>query len=94
MALTTVLMAMAADPKYLATCPVPPTIILEKSTTHGGKYWKGYALPTGVRICFGRNGTAGQQRDVARDQCRDANPERELLHRSLDKISKGYHLDM
>lgn len=92
MALTTVLLAQSADPSYLSTCPVPPTILLEKNTAHGGKFWKAIALPHGLSIRFGRLNTAGQERNVDQPRCAMGNPVQELMIRALTKIREGYAL--
>lgn len=44
-ALTAVLQSMAANPSFLSTCPNSPSVSLQKSTPHGGKFWKG-GIPT------------------------------------------------
>jgi predicted DNA-binding WGR domain protein len=90
MALTTVLLAMSSNPSYLSTCPIPPSVSLEKSTAHGGKFWKGVVTPHALSIRFGRIGTAGQERII--ENYPRNNPVQELLHRSLDKIREGYVL--
>lgn len=92
MALTTVLLAMSADPSFLSTCPSPPSIILEKSNPYGGKFWNGFAQPHGLSIRFGRHGTVGQGRLVEQDRCTNANPVQELMNRALAKIREGYGL--
>jgi predicted DNA-binding WGR domain protein len=92
MAMTTVLLAISANPSFLSTCQSPPSINLQKSTSHGAKFWKGCALPHGLSIRFGRLGTIGQCRLVEQDRCVNANPVRELMNRALTKIHEGYRL--
>ena len=93
MALTSVLLAMSVDSSFLSTCQTPPSIILKKSNPHGGKFWKGCALPHGLSIRFGRIATVGQERLLGLDRCIRANPVQELMNRVLTKIHEGYRLE-
>jgi predicted DNA-binding WGR domain protein len=92
MAMTSVIQAMAANPSYLSISPNPPTILLEKSTPHGGKFWKAVAHPNGLALQWGRLNTAGQGRVLDLARCARSNPVQELMDRALAKIREGYAL--
>ena len=92
MALTTVLMAMAANPTFLSTCPNSPFVFLEKTTPYGGKFWKAVAHPNGLAVQWGRLNTAGQGRVLDLPRCAQGNPVQEMMNRALAKINEGYGL--
>ena len=91
-ALTTVIQAMAVNPSYLDTCPNPPSVLLRKNTSHGGKFWKAVAHPNGLALQWGRLNTAGQGRVLDIPRCAQGNPVQEMLDRALAKINEGYGL--
>ncbi|NCC05503.1 MAG: hypothetical protein EOL86_10605 [Deltaproteobacteria bacterium] len=91
-AMTAVLQAMVANPSFLSTCVHPPSVLLEKSTSHGGKFWKAAAHPAGLTLQWGRLNTAGQGRVLDLTRCADGNPVQELMDRTLTKIHEGYGL--
>ena len=90
--MTSVLQAMAASPSYLANCAHPPSVLLEKSTPHGGKFWKAVAHPNGLALQWGRLSTAGQGRVLDLPRCARGNPVQEMMDRALAKIHEGYRL--
>ena len=90
--MTSVLQAMAASPSYLANCAHPPSVLLEKSTPHGGKFWKAVAHPNGLALQWGRLNTAGQGRVLDIPKCAQGNPVQEMMDRALAKINEGYRL--
>ena len=92
MALTSVIQAMASNPSYLSTSPNPPTILLEKSTPHGGKFWKALTHPNGLDLQWGRLNTTGQGRTLLLSKCAQGNPVQEMMERALAKIHEGYVL--
>jgi predicted DNA-binding WGR domain protein len=91
-ALTTVIQAMAVNPSYLGICPNPPSVLLKKSTPHGGKFWKAVAHPNGLALQWGRLNTAGQGRVLDISKCAQGNPVQEMMDRALAKINEGYGL--
>lgn len=86
------LLAISADPAFLTVCPTPPSISLEKPTSHGGKFWKGTALPQHLSLRWGRIGFHGHGRRVPAAKCSGNNPVEELMTRALLKIHDGYAL--
>jgi len=90
--MTSVLQAMASNPSYLSTCPNPPSILLEKFTPHGGKFWKAVAHANGLSLQWGRLHTAGQGRGLDLGRCSRGNPVQEMMDRALAKIHEGYRL--
>jgi len=83
---------MAANPSFLSTYPSPPSVSLQKSTPHGGKFWKAVAHPNGLALQWGRLGTAGQGKVLDLPRCAQGNPVQELMDRALAKINEGYVL--
>lgn len=92
MAMTAVLQAMTANPSYLSTCAQSPSVLLEKPTSHGGKFWKAVAHQNGLALQWGRLNTAGQGRVLDLAGCAKGNPVQELMARALAKIHEGYRL--
>ena len=90
--MTSVLQAMVANPSYLSNCAHPPSVLLEKSTPHGGKFWKAVAHPNGLALQWGRLNTAGQGRVLDLARCTRSNPVQEMMDRALAKIHEGYRL--
>ena len=90
--MTVVLQAMTANPSYLSTCPQSPSVILEKPTSHGGKFWKAVAHQNGLALQWGRLRTAGQGRVLDLAGCARGNPVQEIMGRALAKINEGYRL--
>ena len=69
-------------------------IVLEyMHSPHSGKFWKGSLAPGILTLNWGKLGTAGQTRGIPASECRDRNPAKELQHRALEKIKKGYVLN-
>ena len=91
-ALTTVVQSMAANPSYLSTCAHTPSVLLQKSTSHGGKFWKAVTHPNGLDLQWGRLNTAGQGRTLHLCKCAQGNPVQEMMDRTLAKINEGYGL--
>jgi predicted DNA-binding WGR domain protein len=92
MALTTFVQAMASNPSFLSTCAHTPSVLLQKSTPHGGKFWKAVAHPNGLALQWGRLNTAGQGRVLDISKCAQGNPVQEMMDRVLAKINEGYGL--
>ena len=88
--MTSVLQAMVANPSYLTNCAHPPSVLLEKSTPHGGKFWKAVAHPNGLALQWGRLSTAGQGRVLDLPRSAQGNPVQEMMNRALAKINEGY----
>jgi predicted DNA-binding WGR domain protein len=85
---------MAANPSFLSTYPNPPSVCLQKSTPHGGKFWKAVAHPNGLALQWGRLNTAGQGKVLDLPRCSQGNPVQELMDRALTKINEGYVLNL
>ena len=90
MAMARVLQAMTANPSYLSI--KSPSVLLEKPTSHGGKFWKAVAHQNGLDLQWGRLNTAGQGRVLDLTGCAKGNPVQELKARALAKINEGYRL--
>lgn len=92
MAMKTHLLAMAHNPNHLHESPAKPFLELQKSTSHGGKFWKAIALPEKLILSWGRLGSMGQNKDVFPEHCLHGNLVEELLARALKKLQEGYRL--
>jgi len=92
MALTTVVQAMASNPSLLSTCAHTPSVLLQKTTPHGGKFWKAVTHPNGLDLQWGRLNTTGQGRTLHLSKCAQGNPVQEMMDRALAKINEGYGL--
>lgn len=78
-----------ATPGFLRNLQRTQTIMLEKATPHGGKFWQGAASNSGIELRWGRSGTTGQVRFLPVGSYQGT-PLSELQRRALDKISNGY----
>ena len=83
---------MQANPDHILSLSQFPRIALEQSTPSGGKFWLGVPMESGVSIRWGKLGTRGTVKHIARSKCRDRNVARELLSRVLEKLHHGYNL--
>ena len=87
--LTSILGHMEADPGYLDTLPQFPQVVLKNEAS--SRFWRGEAFSHALELLCGRSGRRGLT--IPADDCVDANPVRELLERSLQKLAEGYHLE-
>jgi cobaltochelatase CobS len=71
-----------------------PYIVLEfMHSPSTGKFWKAGVAPGSLSITWGKLGTAGQTRTIPATECKNGDPVKELQHRALEKIKKGYVLN-
>lgn len=83
---------MAANPSFLSNCAHTPSVLLEKSTPHGGKFWKAVTHPDGLTLKWGRINSAGRSHGLDLARCTHGNPVQEMMDRALTKIHEGYRL--
>ena len=88
--LTSILRHMETDPGYLDTLPQLPQVILKNEAS--SRFWRGEAFSHALELLCGRSGRRGLT--IPADDCVDGNPVRELLERSLQKLSEGYHIEL
>ena len=90
--LTSILGHMEADPGYLDTLPQLPQVILKNEAS--SRFWRGEAFSYALELFRGCSGRSGRSLTIPADDCVDGNPVRELLERSLEKLSEGYHIEL
>ncbi len=70
-----------------------PTVTLEKtSTANNACFWECIAEPSGLTVRWGIQGTQGNSRKFAVNECLGQNPMRELQKRVNSKLQKTYSL--
>ena len=87
--LASILSHMETDPGYLDTLP---QVILKNEAS--SRFWRGEAFSYALELFRGCSGRSGRSLTIPADDCVDGNPVRELLERSLEKLSEGYHIEL
>lgn len=82
---------METAPDYLDTLPQLPQVILKNEAS--SRFRRGEAFSR-LEILRGCSGQSGRSLTIPADDCVDGNPVRELLQRSLQKLSEGYHIEL
>ena len=91
--LSSILRHMETDPGYLDTLPQLPQVILKNEAS--SRFWRGEAFSYALELFPGGcSGRSGRSLTIPADDCVDGNPVRELLERSLEKLSEGYHIEL
>lgn len=90
--LSTILRHMETDPGYLDTLPQLPQVILKNEVS--SRFWRGEAFSYALELFRGCSGRSGRSLTIPADDCVDGNPVQELLERSLEKLSEGYHIEL
>lgn len=90
--LASILRHMETDPDYLDTLPQLPQVILKNEAS--SRFWRGEAFSHALELLCGRSEGRGRSLTIPADDCVDGNPVQELLERSLQKLSEGYHIEL
>ena len=90
--LASILRHMETDPGYRDTLPQLPQVILKNEAS--SRFWRGEAFSHALEILCGRSEGRGRSLTIPADDCEDGNPVQELLERSLQKLSEGYHIEL
>ncbi len=90
--LVPILKGMETEPGFLDRLPYPPQVILKNEAS--SRFWRGEAFSHALELLRGRSGRRGRSLTIPADDCVDGNPVRELLERSLQKLSEGYHIEL
>ncbi len=88
--LASILRHMETD--YLDTLPQLPQVILKKEAS--SRFRRGEAFSHALEILRGCSGQSGRSLTIPADDCVDGNPVRELLQRSLPKLSEDDHIEL
>ena len=83
---------METDSGYLDTLPQFPQVILKNEAS--SRFWRGEAFSYALELLRGNSGRSGRSLTIPADDCVDGNPVQELLERSLQKLSEGYHIEL
>ena len=86
--LALILRHMETDSGYLDTLPQLPQVILKNESS--SRFWRGEAFSYALEILRGCSGRSGRSLTIPAD----GNPVQELLERSLQKLSEGYHFEL
>ena len=90
--LASILRHMETDSGYLDTLPQLPQVILKNEAS--SRFWSGEAFSHTLELLCGRSEGRGRSLTIPADDCMDGNPVQELLERSLQKTSEGYHIEL
>lgn len=90
--LDSILRNMETDPSYPDTLPQLPQVILKNEAS--SRFWRGKAFSHALELLYGCSGRRGRSLTISADDCVDGNPVQELLERSLQKLSEGYHIEL
>ena len=83
---------METAPDYLDTLPQLPQVILKNEAS--SRFRRGEAFSHALEILRGCSGQSGRSLAIPADDCVDGNPVRELLQRSLQKLSEDDHIEL
>ena len=90
--LASILRHMETDSGYLDTLPQLPQVILKNEAS--SRFWRGEAFSHTLELLCGRSEGRGRSLTIPADDCVDGNPVRELLQRSLQKLSEDDHIEL